>query len=145
MAWQLTMVVQEALRLYPPVAFVSREALQDLKFGDIHVPKGVNVWVSLLQLHVDPAIWGADAHKFNPERFAQGILGACKLPQVYMPFGVGPRICAGQNFAMTEMKIVLALILSNFSFSLSPKYRHSPAIKSNIVPEHGLNLIVKRV
>ncbi|KAK4593111.1 hypothetical protein RGQ29_017315 [Quercus rubra] len=141
----LTMVIHESLRLYPPVPVVSREAFRDMKFGDIDVPKGVNVWTLMVSLHQDPDIWGPNADIFNPKRFANGVSGACKLPYVYMPFGVGPRTCLGQNFAMAELKILLALIVSNFSFSLSPKYRHSPALKLIIEPEDGVNLLIKKL
>ncbi|XP_010260749.1 PREDICTED: cytochrome P450 714C2-like [Nelumbo nucifera] len=140
-----TMVVQEVLRLYPPGLFMSREALQDIKLGELLVPKGVNIWLSVHALHRDPELWGPDACNFNPERFANGVAGACKLPQTYLAFGMGPRICAGQNFATIELKIVLAVILSNFSFSLSPKYRHSPVFKIIIQPDDGVNLIVRKV
>lgn len=139
------MVVHESLRLYPPVPVVTREAFEDMKFGDIHVPKGVNVWILLVALHQDPDIWGPDANEFNPERFANGASGACKLLHVYMPFGVGQRTCLGQNFAMAELKIILAQLVSNFSFSLSPKYRHSPTMRMVIEPEHGVNLLIKRL
>ncbi|KAL4599693.1 hypothetical protein ACB092_11G144400 [Castanea dentata] len=139
----LTMVIQESLRLYPPVPVVSREAFRDMKFGDINVPKGVNVWTLMESLHQDPDIWEPDANIFNPERFANGVSGACKLPYVYMPFRVGPRTCLGQNFAMAELKILLAFIVSDFSFSLSPKYRHTPALKLTIEPEDGVNLHIK--
>nr|CAN82563.1 hypothetical protein VITISV_039811 [Vitis vinifera] len=81
------MVIQEVLRLYPGVAFVSRQALKDVKLGDILVPKGVNIWIWIPALHQDPELWGSDAEKFNPERFANGILGACKSPNAYIPFG----------------------------------------------------------
>ncbi|KAL6203594.1 hypothetical protein ACLB2K_027294 [Fragaria x ananassa] len=142
---QLTMVIHESLRLYPPNTVVSREALKDLKFGDIRVPKGVNIWTNVVTLHTDPEIWGPDSYTFKPERFANGISGACKLPYLYMPFGIGPRICLGQNFAMVELKILIALILSNFSFSLSPKYIHKPSLKLVIEPEHGVDLLVKKL
>ncbi|KAJ0007481.1 hypothetical protein Pint_30701 [Pistacia integerrima] len=126
---QLNMVIHEALRLYPPVVVVSREALKDMRFGNIDIPKGINIWTLVLTLHTDPEIWGADAYEFKPDRFVNGITGACKLPHVYTPFGVGPRVCLGQNLAMVELKMLVALILSNFSFSISPKYTHSPAIR----------------
>ncbi|KAF2297576.1 hypothetical protein GH714_042369 [Hevea brasiliensis] len=87
----LNMVIHETLRLYSPVTVVSREAFKDMKFGNINVPKGVNIWTMVLQLHTDPEIWGSDSYKFKPERFANGIAGACKYPFLYMPFGVGPR------------------------------------------------------
>lgn len=141
----LTMVIHESLRLYPPVCVISREALQDMKFGDIFVPKGVNVWTLIVTLHQDPEIWGSDADKFNPERFANGVSGACKHPHVYMPFGVGPRTCLGQHFAMAELKILIATIVSNFSFTISPKYIHAPALRLVIEPEHGVNLLIKKL
>ncbi|KAJ6976104.1 cytochrome P450 714C2-like [Populus alba x Populus x berolinensis] len=140
---QLNMVIQEALRLYPPVAVVSREAFKEMKFGGITIPKGVNVWTMVLTLHTDPEVWGPDAYRFNPDRFAKGITGACKLPHLYMPFGVGPRMCLGQNLAIAELKILIALILSQFSLSLSPKYIHSPALRLVIEPERGVDLLIK--
>ncbi|GMN64920.1 hypothetical protein TIFTF001_033996 [Ficus carica] len=106
----LKMVIYESLRLYPPAPMLGREALQDLHFGNIHVPKWVNTWISVAKLHQDPKIWGHDAHKFNPERFSNGVSGSCKQPHVYMPFGFGPRLCLGQNFAMAVLRILLALI-----------------------------------
>ncbi|KAI3991266.1 hypothetical protein MKX01_034585 [Papaver californicum] len=130
----LTMVIQETLRLYPPAMFMSREAFKEVTIGDIHVPKGV-------------ALWGPDAGDFNPDRWLQGTAGACTVPQVYMPFGVGPWICLRQNIAIIELKIILSLILSKFSFalSLSPKYRHSPACRLTLEPEYGVDLIVSKI
>ncbi|KAA8515818.1 hypothetical protein F0562_018571 [Nyssa sinensis] len=141
----LTMVIQETLRLYPPVAYVVREALQDINFKGIKIPKGINLQILIPILHQLPDLWGPDVHRFNPERFAQGITGSCKFPQAYMPFGVGTRTCAGQQFAMAELKVILSLILSRFSFSLSPAYRHSPAFGLVIEPGDGVNLHVSRV
>ncbi|KAM7521955.1 hypothetical protein LguiA_011857 [Lonicera macranthoides] len=142
---QLTMVINESLRLYPPVAVVSREALKDMKFGHIHVPQGVNLWTLVTALHTDPEVWGSGSYNFNPDRFANGITGACKLPHLYMPFGVGPRVCLGQNLAVVELKILVSLILSNFSFTLSPKYVHKPALNLVIEPSQGVNLLVKKL
>ena len=139
------MIIQETLRLYPPGAYVTRETLQDMKLGGIHIPKGVNIYVPVPTLHHDPSAWGPNVHRFNPGRFANGVCGACKFPHMYVPFGAGSRTCLGQTFAMTELKVVLSLILSNFSFSLSPKYKHSPVLRLIVEPEFGLDLIVKKV
>ena len=68
------MVIYESLRLYPPVPVVSREAFQDIKFGDINVPKGVIVWTLMVALQQDPDIWGPDANIFRPE--SRGVLGS---------------------------------------------------------------------
>ncbi|KAG5558195.1 hypothetical protein RHGRI_008201 [Rhododendron griersonianum] len=143
-AAQVTMVIQEALRLYPPAAFVSREALDETQIGHISVPKGVCTWTLIPTLHRDPDIWGSDANEFKPERFANGVSGACKIPQTYVPFGLGPRLCLGRNFAMVELKLVLALVVSKFTFSLSPKYRHSPVFRMIVEPGDGLHILIQR-
>lgn len=139
------MVINESLRLYPPVAVISREALKDMKFGEINVPKGVNLWTIVTTLHTDPKIWGTDSCNFNPERFANGIRGASEFPHVYMPFGVGPRVCLGQHLAMVELKILISLILTKFCFSISPKYVHSPALNLVIEPGHGVYLSLRKL
>ncbi|XP_073158160.1 cytochrome P450 714C2-like [Henckelia pumila] len=141
----LTMVIQETLRLYPPVAFVVREALQDIKFKGIHVPKGVNVQIPISILHQKQDLWGSDATLFKPDRFAKGIARACKIPQAYLPFGVGARTCLGQNFAMMELKVILSLVLAKFSFSLATTYRHSPVFRLVILPEFGVNITVEKL
>nr|XP_043611061.1 cytochrome P450 714C2-like isoform X2 [Erigeron canadensis] len=96
-------------------------------------------------MHHQPELWGPDVYEFKPERFAEGTKNACKISQVYMPFGIGPRICAGQQFAMAELKVILALILSRFSFTLSPTYRHSPTFGLTIEPKYGIHLHVKKL
>ncbi|KAL6142721.1 hypothetical protein ACLB2K_060998 [Fragaria x ananassa] len=123
----------------------AREALTNMKLGDLDVPDGIHMWVYYPALHRDTENWGADANEFKPERFANGVSELCKYPQAYMPFGFGTRLCIGQTFAMLQLKIVLSLILSKFSFSLSPNYRHFPVYKMLLLPEHGIRLIVRRV
>lgn len=139
------MVIQETLRLFPPSACVVRETLQSVKLGDIQVPKGITTSTTISMLHHDPNNWGSDADEFNPDRFSRGIASACRFPHTYLPFGLGMRTCLGQNFAMVELKVLLTLLLSRFTFSLSPSYRHSPAFRLTIEPEFGVPLIVKRL
>ena len=139
------MVIQETLRLYPPAAFVSREALEEIHLGNVTIPKGVYLWTLIPTLHRDPEIWGSDANEFKPERFSDGVSKACKFPQAYIPFGLGPRLCLGRNLAMVQLKIVLRLIISKFTFSLSPKYRHSPAYRMIVEPENGVHILIQKV
>ncbi|KAJ6744631.1 CYTOCHROME P450 714A1-LIKE ISOFORM X1 [Salix purpurea] len=141
----VTMVIQEALRLYPPAAFVSREALEETQLGNIAVSKGLCLWTLIPTLHRDPAVWGSDANEFKPERFTRGVSKACKFPQAYIPFGVGPRLCLGKNFAMVELKVVLSLIVSKFSFSLSPKYHHSPTYRMIVEPGEGVQILIQKI
>ncbi|KAG8475030.1 hypothetical protein CXB51_031808 [Gossypium anomalum] len=118
---------------------------QDIDFKGIMIPKDMNIQIPIPALQQSLQLWGPDVHRFNPERFANGIVEACKVPQAYMPFGIGARICTGQHFAMAELKVALSLLLSKFCFSLSPAYVHSPAFRLVIQPEHGVRLLIKRV
>ncbi|KAJ4813015.1 Cytochrome P450 protein [Rhynchospora pubera] len=140
----MNMVIQETFRLIPPLSFILRETTHDLKLQNINVPKGTFIQINIPMLHRDVDLWGPDAEVFNPNRFANGISGACKYPHMYAPFGFGPRICAGQHLAMVELKIVLSLLLMRFSFDLSPNYVHSPSYKMTVEPQHDLPLIVKK-
>ncbi|XP_027338617.1 cytochrome P450 714A1-like [Abrus precatorius] len=141
----VTMVIQEVLRLYPPAAFVSREAYEDIQIGNITVPKGVCLWTLIPTLHRDAEIWGPEANEFKPERFSEGVSKACKFPHAYVPFGLGTRLCLGKNFAMVQLKVVLSLIISKFSFSLSPSYRHSPAYRMIVEPGHGVYIRIQKI
>ncbi|XP_042429429.1 cytochrome P450 714B3-like [Zingiber officinale] len=147
----LTMVIQESLRLYPPGAFVAREALRDVDLAGLRIPAGVNIYVPVTVLHHDASIWGPDPHRFDPDRFARGssssitAAAGCRPPHTYLPFGAGPRTCLGQNFAMAELKVVLSLLLLRFDFDLSPAYCHSPCMRLIVEPEHGVKLLVKQV
>ncbi|KAI9108116.1 hypothetical protein K1719_020989 [Acacia pycnantha] len=142
---QLSMVVQESLRLYGPAITSSRKALEEVKVGDMVVPKGTNILVFITAIHRDREIWGEDADEFKPERFEGGVSEACKYPQAYLPFGLGTRICAGQNFALIEANMALVLLLANFSFSISPNYRHSPCYKLVLFPQYGAPLLVTKL
>ncbi|KAH6793836.1 hypothetical protein C2S52_004313 [Perilla frutescens var. hirtella] len=141
----LSMVIQETLRLYPPVAYVVREALQDIHLKGLNIPRGANIQVPIPVIHQNPELWGSDAHQFKPERFANGVSGACKIPQAYMPFGFGSRTCTGQHFAMAELKVILSLILSKFSWSLSPAYHHLPVFRLVIQPQHGVCILLEKL
>lgn len=137
------MVIQETMRLYPPVVFVIRRAQQDLKFKYITIPKGMNIQIPIPVAQQNPDLWGPDAHQFNPKRFAKGVLGSRTSPSDYMAFRMGARICAGQHFAMAGL--IPSLILSEFSFSLSPAYHHSPRFGLAVQPGNGVSLHMRRV
>ncbi|KAJ6297147.1 hypothetical protein OIU78_022804 [Salix suchowensis] len=93
----VTMVIQEALRLYPPAAFVSREALEETQLGNIAVSKGLCLWTLIPTLHRDPAVWGSDANEFKPERFTRGVSKACKFPSSLHSIRGRPSLVPGQE------------------------------------------------
>ncbi|KAK4283078.1 hypothetical protein QN277_000073 [Acacia crassicarpa] len=137
-------VMNEVLRLYPPAPNVQRQAREDIKVGEnLTVPKGTNMWIDVVAMHHDTALWGPEVNEFRPERFKDDVNGGCKHSMGYLPFGFGGRMCVGRNLTFMEYKIVLTLLLSTFSFELSPDYHHSPSIMLSLRPSSGLPLVVK--
>ncbi|OVA13383.1 Cytochrome P450 [Macleaya cordata] len=115
----VTMIIYEVLRLYSPVVEIYRHTCKRTKVGDISLPPGIDLTLPILLIHHENEFWGDDAEEFKPERFAEGILNASKDQQAFFPFSWGPKICIGQNFAMIEAKMALAMILQNFSCNKS--------------------------
>ncbi|KAJ6807786.1 cytochrome P450 709B2-like [Iris pallida] len=139
----VTMVLFETLRLYCPVIRMFRKAAKDMNLGGLVVPKGTTLSLPIAIIHRSKELWGDDANRFNPLRFKNGITKAAKHPNALLAFSIGPRACVGQNFALLEAKMVTALILQRFSFSLSPEYKHKPADMLTLQPQSGLPIVLK--
>jgi len=142
---QLGMVLNETLRLYPPVATFVRETFKDLKLGEeMVIPKGVSVIADILSIHRNPKYWGSDANEFRPERFRDGVAAATgNHPSAFIPFASGPRVCLGQNFAVLEAKVAMSILLKHFKFTFTPSYRHAPVAFLTLSPQHGIPIIVE--
>ncbi|XP_077228194.1 cytochrome P450 CYP72A616-like [Tasmannia lanceolata] len=141
----VTMILYEVLRLYPPITMHFRHAYKRIQLGEISLPAGVDVLLPVLLIHHDPEVWGKDAEEFKPERFCEGVSKAAKDQIAFFPFGWGPRICIGQNFAMIEVKMTMAMILQHFSFELSPSYTHAPSSIVSLKPQHGAQIILHQL
>ncbi|KAF6159720.1 hypothetical protein GIB67_029978 [Kingdonia uniflora] len=142
---QVTMIMNEVLRLYPSVIHQFRHTYKEMKIGGITLPAGVELMLPTLLINHNPELWGEDAEKFRPDRFSEGIMNASKDQEVFLPFGWGPRICLGQNFALIKAKMALAMILQHFSFELSPTYARAPYTIITLQPQHGAQVILHRI
>nr|XP_012613814.1 docosahexaenoic acid omega-hydroxylase CYP4F3 isoform X1 [Microcebus murinus]XP_012613815.1 docosahexaenoic acid omega-hydroxylase CYP4F3 isoform X1 [Microcebus murinus] len=139
----LTMCIKESLRLHPPVPAISRHCTQDIVLPDGRViPKGVICLISIFGTHHNPAVW-PDPEVYDPSRFDPENAKE-RSPLAFIPFSAGPRNCIGQTFAMTEMKVVLALTLLRFRV-LPDKVQTEPRRKPELVlrAEGGLWLRVE--
>jgi len=108
----LEQVINETLRLFPPIHLGSRIALEDLTFNGYTIPQGARVLYSIYLTQRHPQYW-PDPNAFNPERFARGIKHE---PYTFLAFGGGARNCIGRAFAEVEIKVVLARLLQHFRF-----------------------------
>ncbi|XP_023950321.2 cytochrome P450 6B5-like [Bicyclus anynana] len=111
----LDMVINEAMRLNPPIGFLSRKCVENtvLPVGNIKVDKGTNITLPIYELHHDPK-YHPDPETFNPERFSTENKNSI-MDTTYMPFGRGNRNCVGMRFAQLQAKSGLIHLLRNFS------------------------------
>jgi cytochrome P450 len=125
------MVFQEAMRLYPPGWVISRTPRQDDTIGGYHIPAGSTVIVSQYVLHRHPDYWDRPA-RFDPERFAD------RGKPAYFPFAAGPRVCIGNNFALLEARLALAMVAQRYRLSLVPGQRVDPEPLVTLRPHPGV-------
>lgn len=129
-------VITEAMRLYPPVYLIGREATQDLELGGYRVKKGYTLFMSQWVNHRDPRYF-PEPEAFRPERWDEGL--AKKIPKyAYYPFGGGQRVCIGNTFALMEAAIILAAVGQRFRFTVDRDARIIPKPQITLVPAHGV-------
>jgi len=133
-------VFEEAMRLYPPVPILPREALKDEQFRDIRIPRGSLVFVVPWLLHRHKKLWDKPDH-FMPERFLPENAGRISK-FVYVPFSIGPRVCAGMSFGLTEAILCLATLAQQFTLRLKPGHQVRPICRLTLRPEGGLPMSV---
>ncbi|KAI1843982.1 hypothetical protein JX266_009848 [Neoarthrinium moseri] len=106
---------REVLRVYSPAMIVTRESITDLVIEGQYIPKGIQLDMPPSVMHFHPRIWGDDAHIFDPDRW-ENLTGDAASPYAWEPFIQGPRQCPGKNFALIEIKAILAALISRFRF-----------------------------
>lgn len=111
----LSAVLNESLRLYPPVWFVGRVARRPVRLGGLEIPEGTALICSPFILHRMPQLW-PDPEDFRPDRF---LAGATPAPRAFIPFGAGSRACLGRSLAMMTMSALVGATLSRFEVSVA--------------------------
>lgn len=134
------LVWRETLRLYPPITFLPRVALEKTTFGPLTVRRGTMVMVSPWIMHRHRQLWRNPDH-FDPERFSPGrehelVSGA------YLPFGLGPRVCAGASFATIEGSLIIARLIRRYDFGTIDATRVRPVARLTTRPARQIMIRV---
>ncbi|HEX8417592.1 MAG TPA: cytochrome P450 [Methylobacterium sp.] len=136
-------VMEETMRLFPPVPLISRQAIAEDRIGRVKIPRNSLVIVAPYVLHRHRTLWD-DPDAFVPDRFLGENRAA--IPRfAYLPFGAGPRVCIGQSFSLQEAVIVLAHLARAVRFSLAADHAPmTPLHRVTLRPENGLRMTVAR-
>ena len=134
-------VLTEAMRVYPPVYLIGREATCDLELGGYRVKRGTTIFMSQWANHRDPRYF-TDPEKFIPERWEDGL--AKRLPKyAYYPFGGGPRVCIGNTFALMEAAILLATVGQRYKFTLAEDAVIDFNPQITLLPAYGIPAVLE--
>jgi cytochrome P450 len=130
------MVIDEAMRLYPPGWGVDRRATNSDVLAGYAIPAGATIAISIYVVHRLPRYWtnpqGFDPWRFSPER------SAGRPQYAYFPFGGGPRRCVGMRFALVQMQLMLAAIVQRFELDLQPGPPIAPRARLNFSPSRDI-------
>jgi len=130
-------VVKEAMRLYPPVWAIVRNALSDCEIGGYRVPAGATIVMSQWVMHRDPRYYD-EPERFNPDRWEDK---GTSTP-AYFPFGGGPRTCIGASFATMEAVLVLATIAQKYQMRVAEGFPVEPVPTITLRPRHGIKVVL---
>lgn len=132
-------IIQEAMRVYPPVWASSRIAVNDDVIDGYHIPAGALVTVSPYTMHRHPDYWQTP-DQFNPDHFNPN----AERPEfAYFPFGGGPRLCLGKHFALLEAHLVLVTIAQRFRAHILPDHPVVPEALVTLRPQYGLPMTLE--
>lgn len=137
-----TMVIKESMRLYPPVWGITRDAAKEDIIGGYRIKKGDSIAMSPYAVHRLEKYW-ENPTKFDPERFSPERMKNIHR-YAWFPFGGGQRFCIGNNFAMMEMQIVVALACTQFNFSLAENFKLELEPLVTLRPKHGVMMKLEK-
>jgi cytochrome P450 len=133
-------VINETLRVYPTVWVIGREAIEPVELGGYSIPAGTTVFLPQWVIHRDGR-WFEDPEAFRPERWEGGLMQRIHR-YAYFPFGGGPRICIGNNFALMEATLILATIARKFQLKLAPDANIVALPTITLRPAHGVKVVL---
>jgi cytochrome P450 len=134
------MVVEESMRLYPPVHTMAREAIADDVLVNRPIPKRSAVMIAPWLLHRHVRLW-ENPGRFDPERFLPNV-SATRPRFAYMPFGGGKRVCIGAAFALAEATVLLATLAQRFSMRVLPGHKVEPQGLITLRARHGMRMLL---
>ncbi|ELT93418.1 hypothetical protein CAPTEDRAFT_144012 [Capitella teleta] len=138
----LTKCIKESLRMTPPVPFIGRELDAKMDIEGVTLLPGTFVDINIWAVHHNEHVWGKDHMQYNPERFnPENMKGMDSFS--FIPFSAGPRNCIGQNFAMHELKVIIARILLKFELCVDPDHKVSMKPELVMRAENGIKLFFK--
>lgn len=136
-------VFRETIRLYPPITFLPRVAMRDTRIGNKKIKRGALVIVAPWVLHRHQEYW-PDPDRFDPDRFLAE--REKDIPaNAYIPFGIGPRICAGAAFASIEAVLIIARLIRDFDFIIEKPEKVWPAARLTTRPTEQIMVRVRSV
>lgn len=135
-------VVEEAMRLYPPVWAFGRRATEDDEIGGYHIPANASITLSPYAMHRHPSFW-RDPDGFDPENFSEAQIAA-RPRHAYFPFGAGDRVCVGAAFAMLEAELIVATIAQRFEVFTVTDHPVEPATLVTLRPRDGVLVTLRQ-
>ena len=136
-------VVKEAMRLYPPVWVIGRQALNDFEVHGYRLPAGTNILLVQWITHHDARFY-REAERFDPDRWKDDPIRSGRLPRfAYFPFGGGSRVCIGAGFAMMEATLLLATIAQRFRLTLASDRSVEMLPLLTLRPKHGIKMTLR--
>ncbi|XP_011706174.1 PREDICTED: cytochrome P450 4c21-like [Wasmannia auropunctata] len=109
----LDRVIKETMRIFPTVPIIGRETSEDLKIGNVIIPKGADIIIAIMKMHRDEKYW-PNPLVFDPDRFLEERKKDC-----YLPFSTGPRNCIGAEYAKRCMKVMLSTLIRTYKFKIN--------------------------